>query len=1209
MDFNFKELLDAFSKCQSNDLVKNNEKNNLINLFREYNKEDIYCAAFCLSSWRYNRPHLVAYLTVNAAVIDLKTFGNKELKDYNDFKQLVDKINDIVSFEFEDEIICDFGEIKIQFKDKFYPVFVGTGNNFLIPFYENLDILSDRLNIRNEINQCLDYYKSIVDSYGKACKFDSNIEHSGRFSLPSKEYYEFCYRTYSSLKIEEKSILRIFANDKITNYVKVHFIFDSDSFYPVFNPTLIVDAFSYLYELRNPTSSDILISLSDSILYNSLVSNFNIDPSHEIVLERAAILLENEKDIVNDSFMNMAIIFDNKVIFFINQNEFNDRKIDSFLKNAERLKKRNRLFMAVPEEYPKLRKYDLNDYNITFVVYGGNTNIETTYFVGGKCKCLYLYEYDLISIAYQAKSVQYFVDFLSSDYKKLLGSRNMYSGLSSLFDAWQMQNMQISQGALEFSNVLTDVYAVEQTVFEKFNDLEKWYPFNKANYMFNNPFSWNTRDDLLGFKRIYSKAENGACGDIKKFNNKYFFLFFNMNFEINTTNLNQRSEFIKLIEELNCRLFNQFGENILKSINIDFDELMISYLPFEYAVSIDNVGFTKKKSNFVYSDSFKSENILCIRFTVKEKELLEAVQNAKDKSVECIYLEELLSCLQKYFNNYKLVIDEIRKHQKDKKDIKMFSVELEYFFSNRNLGLWPSDDVFVKVRKDIAISCKKQGIKPGIYNSDEATVLIRTIQDLIITKFEEMLTKYSKYDLHIKLMSILAYNYHYKRLDGKRYGIFDDDSLNDSIKDVSMNNIISNREETKHRIRTINYIIDTNLSLNHTGNNTAFDLEYLLAYANWLIVLQDCADQCHYNLFDAKIELESDYKVNTLYPDEHDDIALAHNRRVYNNEEYMPKLSNSKDYYSKSLDCFLDDTGVGLPFIISVCLFLSKEFSATFPKSIYPDVFEIKYDDLLADCKSVFVNQSEKNLKMIEDAFDYLIIDETKIKTLGNENQKFVPIWDREKRIDRIETKPLVKNGDKIIFSPLSVYELAQIWRSGSTMFFPPYEYGLNKYMKSLDKWKDACEKQMEKNIEDLFKSKGMNAWRGLKLHKIDKYGNHPQELGDYDVVAIDSNKKIVWNIESKFLNRIGSLKEYYNHQDSFFNKNKKDEKFSRRIKYLSENLETILIALGIADVHNYSIRNFMVTNKVFSSQLKKIDFDIITFFELKEILELNKKD
>ena len=87
------------------------------------------------------RPHLVAYLTVNAAVIDLKTFGTKELKDYNDFKQLVDKINDIVSFELEDEIICDFGEIKIQFKDKFYPVFVGTGNNFLIPFYENLDIL------------------------------------------------------------------------------------------------------------------------------------------------------------------------------------------------------------------------------------------------------------------------------------------------------------------------------------------------------------------------------------------------------------------------------------------------------------------------------------------------------------------------------------------------------------------------------------------------------------------------------------------------------------------------------------------------------------------------------------------------------------------------------------------------------------------------------------------------------------------------------------------------------------------------------------------------------------------------------------------------------------------------------------------------------------------------------------------------------------
>ena len=69
MDFNFKELSDAFSKCQSNDLVKNNEKNKLINLFREYNKEDIYCAAFCLSSWRYNRPHFSSLIF---SVIDLK---------------------------------------------------------------------------------------------------------------------------------------------------------------------------------------------------------------------------------------------------------------------------------------------------------------------------------------------------------------------------------------------------------------------------------------------------------------------------------------------------------------------------------------------------------------------------------------------------------------------------------------------------------------------------------------------------------------------------------------------------------------------------------------------------------------------------------------------------------------------------------------------------------------------------------------------------------------------------------------------------------------------------------------------------------------------------------------------------------------------------------------------------------------------------------
>ena len=104
-------------------------------------------------------------------------------------------------------------------------------------------------------------------------------------------------------------------------------------------------------------------------------------------------------------------------------------------------------------------------------------------------------------------------------------------------------------------------------------------------------------------------------------------------------------------------------------------------------------------------------------------------------------------------------------------------------------------------------------------------------------------------------------------------------------------------------------------------------------------------------------------------------------------------------------------------------------------------------------------------------------------------------------------------------------------------------------------------------------------------------------------MLAIDTDKKIIWNLESKFLIKVGSIKEYANHQNTFFVNDKKDEKFAKRIEYLSTHLKDIFESLGIDDASEYTIKNLMITNKVFTSSYKKVGFDIITFFELKVLL------
>lgn len=95
-----------------------------------------------------------------------------------------------------------------------------------------------------------------------------------------------------------------------------------------------------------------------------------------------------------------------------------------------------------------------------------------------------------------------------------------------------------------------------------------------------------------------------------------------------------------------------------------------------------------------------------------------------------------------------------------------------------------------------------------------------------------------------------------------------------------------------------------------------------------------------------------------------------------------------------------------------------------------------------------------------------------------------------------------------------------------------------------------------------------------------------------------------MYNLEAKFLIFTGSIRENYNLQSSFFISDKRDEHFQKRIDYLSTCYKRILsILFSVVDAEKYKLVNYMVTNKMFYCDIKKINFDIITFSELRTIV------
>lgn len=173
--------------------------------------------------------------------------------------------------------------------------------------------------------------------------------------------------------------------------------------------------------------------------------------------------------------------------------------------------------------------------------------------------------------------------------------------------------------------------------------------------------------------------------------------------------------------------------------------------------------------------------------------------------------------------------------------------------------------------------------------------------------------------------------------------------------------------------------------------------------------------------------------------------------------------------------------------------------------------------------------------------------------------------------------------------------------------WYLPYEVGLGKLKKSTKKWKKRYEDEMVLDISNLLRDKEFDiVIPDFELYKRYPKKDYPEELGDYDVFGINITNKEIWIIESKVLEKVGSIYEDQMQQKSFFFQNKYDEKFQRRIDYMLSNYKKVLGDLGVA-VEEYTVIPYMVTNKLFVSRYKSIDYLIVSYDEFSRLIKSDK--
>lgn len=1179
---------------------------------KDYDFHDLIVATFCLNSWRRNRSALAQALSLHLALSMDKPFGSLCIKEYSDFQSFFSKISDLLSVTaMEDYIIDDYGEVFINHNGTTYPIIIGTGYLQVYSMVRYLQTLARVHNVEEEFCSILEYSKTIID-FTKT----NNIPNSDQeivYELPSEEFWVTITTLFEDKTFQKQAqVVARILGDCDGPIERKSFVKKNDTYYPLLNYGMLTDYYKMLLSSASESERhDHIIETIYHLLENTF--NFSETPPNRVLIN-PKIMSNDLKSKIVDKGVIFATATKKNIIIALDQSEFPKKTtfVDTINKIGQELVKDEVCLIEPYLRDPTKGHCGLKlsaSVEIVFILVEPFTDIAShaSWFEDREEKWFECTAIDLLYFIGFSENFDEFVSFIHSDYSDETQLISI-GGKSTHFFSWKLSNRNIVSGAIEPNMIHLDFNETEKSTYEFFADTMREFP-KTGKGVFQDPLNWAAKEDALGYVNLHHKGCYGFGGNIKRLNDDtYVFLAHNVEFFTEKDFEHNEHTAIKTIEELNQRLFDRYADQLCEFDVLKGKTIQVLFMPWDYANSKFAGGFVSDSSrNVVFSDEYVDKDTVIIRYTLKAEQLLSEIQHSSGRVAENLYFKELLLPLEKYDSEkFKLFQEKLLEDSSLRKTVGVFQIEQPYYFSDRAIDTDINKVSLSKVRKEIAKICLESGAGPGEYKGQDATNVIRTMQISLVSFFEQTISKFDKMDLHYQALNYYAIQQNGIFLNAKRYNAFTD--LDESVRHEFEEKTRSTREEYRRNAGTITYLLESNLFVKHIDTPqkcSKEDFNYLLAFADWLVVLQDDADMCYFNDPNFTISVDVDYKVTPILSAgiqiQYGNLLL----RKYNTTDYHIKSDTiDESFLKQSAEAFKKDTGVDLGLVLTLVEYMQLGITQDgVAKEVYTNVFAVKKDEL----EKVFLDMLEEKKYTSDDvtkALGFLIIDPTLLKTIsGSAPHDVLPIWEREKRNNRFSVKPVILDEEYCIFSPVIMNQVLSLWRSGITEWYLPYEIGLKNLKSVLKIWKKRYEDEMVRDIAAMFRATAEYAvYPEIELFKRFPDDEYPEELGDYDVVAINTSRREIWLIESKVLQKVGSIYEDQMQQKSFFFQHKDDEKFQRRIDYVKENISKVLASFGV-ESGNYSVISYMVTNKLFESRYKKISFPIITFSEIKNLI------
>ena len=755
-----------------------------------------------------------------------------------------------------------------------------------------------------------------------------------------------------------------------------------------------------------------------------------------------------------------------------------------------------------------------------------------------------------------------FLDYLNQVEDKIPAVFSLIDQFASFKESYGV----LIDGALEPSMIMLNPHWGSNFRFESLKDF--WCLFPQSGY-FDHPRCW----------RIIQEGKRRIRLDARGYFGSALFT------KVNSTNVFVTAPFNEMTYEQAkiSNLIMECLEDNISRLQLVFKDHQffktypeLNVLLFPQSLIKDDEKFSHIR-HLINKDKWQADiglirpDVPGIRLAFEDVRMIEKFEGAQDATLEIELLCEVLHQINELCpdNRFNSIIDEINRFRSEKPGFRIFKEDKLASFPEFANACEPLPVDFKKARKCVAESAYELKICEGDYELEEAKKIIDSLKGAIIQKINGLVETFNlkgSIPFLIGRVDALVNAFEQEHMKLKR-------SFEHRIEFNPNEQYARTHSKYIRNHKNYRYLIEKFVQISPEGEKVIDpeSFRFLIALIDWLHVFYEASDVLHYGIMPACLKLGHGYLPEVIYESDSEskqqalseELAKVHLQSI-GSEDTVTSPRPVENFLNELEKAFVTDLGFNfrrmnvllhvLAFWPSFC---AEDAESEYYTADYPCIEKVCMDS---------VGELEKDeFKLI---LDFLILKQDEVLRIRGQDQicEDLPVWEHNKRFARYTIRPIIRIDNTYYWGPHSARKALDSWS------FPPMSGRLTVDLEGptitafLESEKKLIEDALTDKAYEIVKRFTSHASKNCELHKVDKSAEHPQELGDYDVLAFMPDKAVLLNVECKDVLGAYCLKDSRRFRDKIFGRPGKNDghvfKIQRRASYLGSNLKSIANAL-----------------------------------------------